>query len=81
MFEGPEAIVESALAQKGKPYDFWALIGWPFHRNWQSTDAWFCSEFVAAMAARHGVHLVPRTRHHRVTPGMVARANLLTWVE
>ena len=31
-------------AQVGKRYDWTALVGFVFRRNWQEDDSWFCSE-------------------------------------
>lgn len=31
----------------GKPYDRLAILGIFFRRDWQQTDAWFCSELIA----------------------------------
>lgn len=33
--------------QKGKDYDWTAIFGIYFGRDWQEDDAWFCSELVA----------------------------------
>lgn len=35
-------------SQLGKPYDETAIAGMALGRDWRSTDAWFCSELVAA---------------------------------
>src|SRR6478672_10407102 len=37
-----------AYEQIGKPYDFSAILGIAFRRDWREDDAWFCSELVAA---------------------------------
>lgn len=41
-------------AQIGKPYDKTAIAAFPFQRNWQETDSWFCSELVAAALEASG---------------------------
>jgi hypothetical protein len=33
-------------SQSGKKYDYMALLGFLFKRNWQDPDRWFCSELV-----------------------------------
>ncbi|WP_115954009.1 YiiX/YebB-like N1pC/P60 family cysteine hydrolase [Cupriavidus plantarum] len=43
----PEAVIEAAASQLGKPYDYSALVGLALHREWQDDGAWFCSELVA----------------------------------
>jgi uncharacterized protein YycO len=42
-----ENVIEIAKAQIGKKYDWSAVVGIPFRRNWQDDDKWFCSELVA----------------------------------
>lgn len=45
-----EAIFYAFLeTQVGKPYDTWAILAffWP-SRDWQSFDAWYCSEEIGA---------------------------------
>lgn len=43
--EGREEEARAWLrAQVGKRYDWTALLGMLFHRNWQEDDSWFCSE-------------------------------------
>lgn len=63
----PNAAIEYAIAQVGKPYDWTALAGLPFHRDWSRDDRWFCSELVAASCLHVGVPVVNKPTH-RVTP-------------
>lgn len=44
--------------QEGKPYDWYAIFGILFYRQWDSEDRWFCSELIAAAFARAGISLV-----------------------
>lgn len=37
---------EWALTQVGKPYDWRAILGFAFSRDWREEDSWFCSELV-----------------------------------
>jgi hypothetical protein len=37
-----------ALTQAGKPYDFSAICGIAFDRDWRGSRRWFCSELIAA---------------------------------
>jgi len=56
-------------SQVGKPYDFYAIAGLALGRNWQSSEAWICSELVAAALCHCGVfppHLATEFNH--VTP-------------
>lgn len=50
----PEAGYAFARSQLGKPYDWTGVIGLGLHRDWQTDDAWWCSEFVEAVLAAAG---------------------------
>lgn len=63
----PNAVFELAKTQIGKPYDWTALVGMGFHRNWQQDDRWFCSELVAWACAQAGVPLINKVSW-RITP-------------
>lgn len=54
-------------AQVGKPYDYTAVAGIAFHRNWQEDDSWFCSELHAAGHRYAGNALIDK-ECNRVTP-------------
>ena len=64
----PDAIIEAALSQVGKPYDYSALLGLTFHRDWQEDDRWFCSELIAWAFAQAGEPLFRAEALHRITP-------------
>lgn len=64
----PDRIIAAAASQIGKPYDYTAVIGLGLHRDWQETDAWFCSELVAWAFARAGESLFRAEVLRRVTP-------------
>lgn len=54
--------------QIGKPYDWTAIRGMAFHRDWHDDRSWFCSELVAAAFESAGLPLL-RTNHlNRVSP-------------
>jgi len=53
--------------QLGKRYDYLAVIAFPFRRNWQKENRWFCSELVAE-ALILGGYKVRRVPSSRVTP-------------
>jgi uncharacterized protein YycO len=68
-----------AESQVGKPYDWGGVLSIPvpfISRNWQSDERWFCSELLAACAARGNTPLI-RLQTNRVTPEMIARCPLL----
>jgi uncharacterized protein YycO len=61
------AFVESQI---GKPYDLWAIIAYFYpSRDWQSFDAWYCSELLGTGLAECGI--LPKemaVKFSRVTP-------------
>lgn len=59
--------IRYAMSQVGKPYDFTAVLGLPFRRNWQEDDSWFCSELVAWACIQAGTPLVNK-QVWRITP-------------
>jgi uncharacterized protein YycO len=44
----PLAAVVFAISQKGKKYDWGAVLGIPFREPWEDPGRWFCSELVEA---------------------------------
>lgn len=63
----PQAIIDFARAQIGTPYDWSGVFGIGFRRRWQTDDAWFCSELIAAAFDQAGERLF-RTDAWRITP-------------
>jgi len=61
------AFVESQI---GKPYDLWAILAYFYpSRDWQSFDAWYCSELLGTALAECGI--LPKEmaiKFSRVTP-------------
>lgn len=71
-----EAAHRWLLAQRGKPYDWSALVGLVLRsRRWADPRAWFCSELVAAAIAAGGLPLF-REDAARITPRDLAVINL-----
>lgn len=62
-----EPVLAFARSQIGKPYDLSAVIGIPFHRDWQEDDKWFCAEVIAWAANMAKTPLVHK-KSGRVTP-------------
>jgi uncharacterized protein YycO len=60
-------VLKAARALIGKPYDYRAVVGWPFG-NWDDPAAWYCSELVAFALAEGGVLAVPPGTR-RISPG------------
>lgn len=65
-----QKILRFAMDQIGKPYDWTAVIGIEFHRDWNEDDGWFCSELFAAAFLQGGDPLI-RDVVDRITPGML----------
>jgi len=63
----PLGMVHAVRGQLGKPYDYWAIAGFLFHRDWQRSHAWFCSELVAWASEDAGRPLFRRNALNRVT--------------
>ncbi|MDD5150667.1 MAG: hypothetical protein PHC28_09310 [Flavobacterium sp.] len=66
----PNSIVELVRTQVGKPYDILAIIGYPFNRNWEDDNKWFCSELIAWSFKEVGCPLIHK-KSYRVTPGQL----------
>ncbi len=61
--------VDWAKQQVGKPYDWTAIYGMAFRRDWHQDTAWFCSELVtAAFDTVHWPIVRDSGRFDRVTP-------------
>ena len=56
-----------ARTQLGKGYDWSALLGIGFKRDWQQDDKWFCSELVGWAINKSGYNFIT-TPMWRVTP-------------
>ena len=61
-----------ALQQIGKPYDWRALFGFLFHRDWTEPDSWFCSELVAWSAQQGGARWFRSDALNRITPWLIS---------
>lgn len=59
--------IAAAESQIGKPYDWTGCAGIFFHRSWEDTDAWFCSELVVWALEQGGCKLF-RIEARRITP-------------
>lgn len=64
----PQAVIAAARSQIGKPYDYTGVLGIGLHRDWQESDAWFCSELVAWAFEQGGTPLFRAGASRRVTP-------------
>lgn len=66
--ESRDAVIKAANSQLGKPYDYFAVIGMVFRRDWQDKNRWFCSEFVVYALSEGGYTVFRKERLSRVTP-------------
>ena len=65
-------VYEAAKSQIGSPYDFGAIAGLMFHRDWKDTGQWFCSELATWSLLKDGVHILnPGIPYNLITPGMM----------
>lgn len=69
----PARVLEGAIAwakrQEGKPYDWTAIYGIAFRRDWHKDDKWFCSELISgAMDYVHWPLLRDGRAYDRITP-------------
>ena len=64
----PASALDWARLQVGRPYDWRAILGFVFHRDWADPHEWFCSEFVAEAFAEGGSPLLRPGALGRVTP-------------
>jgi hypothetical protein len=65
----PEAILARIRSQIGKSYDFMSLLGFLFHKDWQRTDKWNCSELPAWAMAIEGEPVFRLEDASRIAPG------------
>ena len=63
----PSEVLDIVRSQIGKPYDWTALLGLSFHRDWQEDDSWFCSELVGWASQQTGQSIINKETW-RVTP-------------
>lgn len=62
-------------ANEGKPYDLMGAIGLGLHREWEKPDAWWCSEYAAALLKAEGLQLFRDGSMRRVTQQDIFKLN------
>lgn len=72
----PTAILDFALAQVGKGYDYRGIFGFIARKDIARAGRWFCSELVSAAFAQAGASLL-RMEPNKVSPGDLATSRLL----
>ncbi|MCQ4310929.1 hypothetical protein NAV33_03305 [Pseudomonas stutzeri] len=64
-----DAVLDAALSQVGKPYDWLGVAGIALRgRDWQEDDCWFCSELVAWAFSEAGYPLFRSDVQGRIVP-------------
>jgi uncharacterized protein YycO len=77
------AAYEWAKRQIGKPYDFSAIAGIAFNRDWRNEARWFCSELVAAAFEAVGSPILstrPSSAVYRITPRDLLLSRLIFYL-
>lgn len=64
----PDAVLDAAMSQIGKPYDWRVFLSFALHRDWQDPGAWFCSELWAWAFQECGRPLLRADHLDRITP-------------
>ncbi|MBW4089875.1 MAG: hypothetical protein HIU82_02030 [Proteobacteria bacterium] len=77
----PSGVAEDAVAwarrQVGDPYDWSAIYGMAWRRDWHRPGKWFCSELVARAFEVAGCPLLCSAQMDRVTPRDLLMSPLL----
>jgi hypothetical protein len=70
-------------AQLGKPYDYAAIFGMAFGRDWHRDGSWFCSELAGVGLENCGVfpNGLAETTSTLTPPGLLLACSVLTKVE
>lgn len=66
--DAPDAVLDAAISQMGKPYDWPGVFGYALRRDWQEDDSWFCSELVSWAFQMAGAPLLRAPDAWRITP-------------
>ena len=64
-------------AQLGKPYDWSAIAGMAFRRDWHNPTKWFCSELVVGAFEFAGLPLLETGEVDRISPRDLTLSPLL----
>lgn len=81
---GIDNAYEWALAQIGKPYDFSAIAGIAFDRDWRDESRFFCSELIALAFEKVGAPILstrPSSAAYRITPRDLLLSRLIYYLD
>jgi len=77
-----------ALAQRGKPYGYWALLVLAWHQlrnrlrgRITVAEAYICTELVISCWRRAGIDILPGVKASRVMPDMIADSKFVERVK
>ncbi len=75
-------IIRFLHRQLDKPYDYRMVLRFISRRSQdrRTVGKWFCSELVYAAFQKAGINLLARTEPWEVSPGLLARSPLLTYI-
>lgn len=77
----PQSVLDRALSQEGKSYDWTADFGIIFHRDWHEEDSWQCAELVAWAFWAEGYPLLRADHLNRIMPADLLLSPYLLGVE
>lgn len=60
-----------ALGEAEKKYDWGAILGFVFKKDWRCIDRWFCSEYALWVATQAGIKLLNLDPINRCSPGLL----------
>lgn len=66
--DAPKEVLEMALTQVGKKYDWKGILGFGIKKRVESKNKWFCSELVAWAFEQAGSPLLLTDKHWRISP-------------
>lgn len=72
-----DLVMSYANSQIGKSYDWLAILGFVFGRNWQNMKRWFCSELCVWCFISAGVEVLRVEGVNKITPDGLALSPFL----
>lgn len=81
--DGIDAAYQWALKQIGKGYDFSAIAGITFDRDWRNEDRFFCSELIVLAFEKVGAPILstrPSAAVYRITPRDLLLSRLIYYL-
>lgn len=79
--DAPYSVVERAMTQLGKKYDWKGIVGMGLRKRIESKNKWFCSELIAWAFEQEGYPIVSTEKHWRIAPRDLLLSPLLVEVK